>query len=271
MKIACPKCGQHYDVEANALDHFFRCTECKTLFRGLNAKSVKLEKCKIQDSQDNTDSDEQSLENTAADTASAVEISPDEVTDDNLVEDLHLKKEIKEDAFDQHHTQALPALPPELFQDSTEKNDTNSSHSSPATAVAVTLPFAAAAIIIGLVALIFAFVCNARINDLQESNSVLAAQYKEAAIALEKNSKQQEIADGEIKRICLRIDMLEKNTSALSNKVNNADIANEVNTLAEDLKNLKKRLDNLSRLDDVVEECRKKIEDLEKIRRPRHR
>ena len=74
-----------------------------------------------------------------------------------------------------------------------------------------------------------------------------------------------------IKRICLRLDMLEKNTSILSTKVNSDDIANEVNTLAENLKDLKKRLDNLSKLDDIVEECRKKIEDLEKSRRSRHR
>lgn len=269
MKIACPKCGQHYDVEANALDHFFRCTECKTLFRGLNAKSVKLEKCKVKDSQDNTDSDELTAASPAADTASAVEISPDEVTDDKLVEDLHQKN--NEDSCDQNRTQVLPPLPSELFQDTEEKDNTKNSQSSPVTAVVVTLPFAAAAIIIGLVALIFAFVCNARINDLQANNAALAAQSKEAIVALEKSSKQQEITDGEIKRICLRLDMIEKNTSALSNKVNSADVASEINTLAEDLKDLKKRLDNLSKLDDIVEECRKKIEDLEKSRRSRHR
>ena len=41
MKIACPQCGQHYEVEAGALDRYFRCTECQMLFRGLNAKPVK--------------------------------------------------------------------------------------------------------------------------------------------------------------------------------------------------------------------------------------
>ena len=41
MKVGCPKCGQHYDVDASMLDRYFRCTECKTLFLGLNAKSVK--------------------------------------------------------------------------------------------------------------------------------------------------------------------------------------------------------------------------------------
>ena len=46
MKVACPNCGQHYDVAANALDRYFRCTECKMLFLGLNAKSVKIQKFK---------------------------------------------------------------------------------------------------------------------------------------------------------------------------------------------------------------------------------
>ena len=41
MKIACPVCNQHFEVEANMLDRYFRCTECKTLFLGLNANVVK--------------------------------------------------------------------------------------------------------------------------------------------------------------------------------------------------------------------------------------
>ena len=44
MKIACPQCGQHYEVEAGMLDRYFRCTECQMLFRGLNAKPVKIRK-----------------------------------------------------------------------------------------------------------------------------------------------------------------------------------------------------------------------------------
>ena len=41
MKIACPSCGMHYEVDSSSLGRYFRCTECKTLFLGLNAKSVK--------------------------------------------------------------------------------------------------------------------------------------------------------------------------------------------------------------------------------------
>lgn len=41
MKIGCPQCGQHYEIDANMLDRYYRCTECKTLFWGLNAKPVK--------------------------------------------------------------------------------------------------------------------------------------------------------------------------------------------------------------------------------------
>lgn len=41
MKIECPQCGQHYDVDSSMLDRHFRCTECKTFFLGLNAKTVK--------------------------------------------------------------------------------------------------------------------------------------------------------------------------------------------------------------------------------------
>lgn len=50
MKIKCPECGQHYEVDANALDRHFRCTECKTLFLGLNAKAVKVQKFVPKDS-----------------------------------------------------------------------------------------------------------------------------------------------------------------------------------------------------------------------------
>ena len=41
MKIACPSCGMHYEVDSGSLGRYYRCTECKTLFLGLNAKSVK--------------------------------------------------------------------------------------------------------------------------------------------------------------------------------------------------------------------------------------
>ena len=44
MKIGCPNCGQHYEIEAGAIDHYFRCTECNTLFRGINAKPVKVKR-----------------------------------------------------------------------------------------------------------------------------------------------------------------------------------------------------------------------------------
>ena len=41
MKIECPKCGQHYEVDSSMIARHFCCTECKTLFLGLNAKPVK--------------------------------------------------------------------------------------------------------------------------------------------------------------------------------------------------------------------------------------
>ena len=41
MKIACPSCGMHFEVDSDSLSRYFRCTECKTLFLGLNAKAVK--------------------------------------------------------------------------------------------------------------------------------------------------------------------------------------------------------------------------------------
>ena len=41
MKIGCPNCGQHYDVDAGAIDRFYRCTECGEVFQGITAKAVK--------------------------------------------------------------------------------------------------------------------------------------------------------------------------------------------------------------------------------------
>ena len=41
MKIECPECGQHYEVDSSMIARHFCCTECKTLFLGLNAKPVK--------------------------------------------------------------------------------------------------------------------------------------------------------------------------------------------------------------------------------------
>ncbi len=44
MKIGCPNCGQHYEIETGAIDRYFRCTECNTLFRGINAKPISVKK-----------------------------------------------------------------------------------------------------------------------------------------------------------------------------------------------------------------------------------
>lgn len=41
MKIGCPNCGQHYDIDAGAIDRFYRCTECGEVFQGITAKTVK--------------------------------------------------------------------------------------------------------------------------------------------------------------------------------------------------------------------------------------
>ena len=75
MKIECPKCGQHYEVDSSALDRHFRCTECKTFFLGLNAKAVKVQKFVPKDSvekeNDPEDKTEGIAENTSADPVNA--------------------------------------------------------------------------------------------------------------------------------------------------------------------------------------------------------
>ena len=79
MKISCPVCGQHFEVEANILERYFRCTECKTLFCGLNAKVVKERKFRrkseaMEDEIDEITGLEDAVEENTGDTSAAITV-----------------------------------------------------------------------------------------------------------------------------------------------------------------------------------------------------
>ena len=115
MKIECPECGQHYEVDASMLDRHFRCTECKTFFLGINAKAVKVKKFVPKSSvADQADADVEVaesiesadvLENTAGktdavaadkenneDVSNAVKLEPAKLEDDKFFDDADLNE-----------------------------------------------------------------------------------------------------------------------------------------------------------------------------------
>lgn len=80
MKIECPECGQHYEVDSSMLDRHFRCTECKTFFLGLNAKVVRTQKFVPRNSA------EDQLKATTPDITPAADLPEDIKPENNTVE-----------------------------------------------------------------------------------------------------------------------------------------------------------------------------------------
>ena len=89
MKIACPSCDMHYEVDSSSLGRYFRCTECKTLFLGLNAKSVKEPQYVVKEDEENAGEGVAPAE-TAAENGGAVaaETAAEAVVNDAEVQEL---------------------------------------------------------------------------------------------------------------------------------------------------------------------------------------
>lgn len=107
MKISCPVCGQHFEVEANMLERYFRCTECKTLFCGLNAKVVKerkfRRKSEVAEGEEEVLQAELEAVESTSDTSAAITVETSELPDSiepEKVQEEYWKDALQKDAFE---------------------------------------------------------------------------------------------------------------------------------------------------------------------------
>ena len=242
MKIACPQCGQHYEIEAGMLDRYFRCTECQMLFRGLNAKPVKERKFKRKnkaaedaEKREAADSNISEADPTATSVAIAVEDMEKEAAE---AEALFWEKSLEEDAL------AEKAV-------NIRKHNIN---------WAAYLPVIC--IIMLAVTFVLAVLTNSKVNELSAGHKVFddrGSEYKERLDKLEQRVDAMQTA---IQNITVSVEKLERVFEHVNNKVSDQTLARKVDGLAQQLEKCKKSTDEIRKISETVSQCR---EDIEKI------
>lgn len=164
MKVACPNCGQHYDVEASALDRYFRCTECKTLFLGLNAKSVKQQKFKRRKKEEQPETFDDTM---IAAEDPATEYAAEEAL--NLVRQDQASPDTAELEDEATENKTVTAVPVEVDWDQVNADIAEEPKSKldflAGMDLALWLGICCAVVMVFLVVMLF--VCSGRINELR--------------------------------------------------------------------------------------------------------
>ena len=120
MKIECPECGQHYEVDASMLDKHFRCTECKAFFLGINAKAVKVKKFvpkNLTEGQGDAVAGDVAEGNAAEEKNAAADVAEAAAEKNNAVGDITAKEE---------KTSDVVKLDPAKFEENSFPNDADS-------------------------------------------------------------------------------------------------------------------------------------------------
>lgn len=250
MKIACPECGQHYEVDASMLDRYFRCTECKTLFRGLNAKSVKVQQFKRKKRKDGDAVNESSNPDAAdpGDTTAAVVLESDELA----------KATVDIDGEEMPEAKLVNAK--EQFDDEEAISEARQKASLVVDWNRVSV---IAAMILALLALILVLVGNARIN----SNADALAQSQAAVVELEKNldATQQQLRQ-RMQEIRALQDQLESIESRLATQVaGKSDVVKRFTDADDQFNHINNRITELMKAFESIDDCKVRLEELEKL------
>ncbi len=244
MKIGCPNCGQHYDVDASALDHYFRCPECNTLFRGINAKPVKLRKYKRKNKDNNADPElEKSLKILQEESG-----SPNEP--------------VAESTFEQAaETTAASDTPP-------WDNDTILSPEPPEPNLNFQrwlLPGAGAVVIVLLLLLGATLLnLNARLRELRTLRTADAATLQQQQSELQKLQEHSANAQAAVVKMEAQLENLAQLCNRTAAKVGPIDTASRLAMIDEKLAVLDPKSDDANSLTARLGSCQSRIDALEK-------
>ena len=242
MKIACPQCGQHYEVEAGMLDRYFRCTECQMLFRGLNAKPVKERKFK--------------RKNKVSDTVEAPEISGQNISEADptttsvaiAVEDMEKEAAEAEARFWEKS----------LEEDALAEKAVN--YRKRTINWAAYLPVIC--IIMLAVTFVLAVLTNTKVNELSAGHKVFDNKGSEYKERLEKLEQSVETMQNSLQNITVSVEKLERVFEHINNKVNDQTLPRKVENLSQQLEKCRKIADEFKKVSDSVAQCREDIEKL---------
>lgn len=246
MKIACPQCGQHYEVEAGMLDRYFRCTECQMLFRGLNAKPVKERKFKrknkaavenpeatavaesvVQNSED--------AETSATTVAVAVECTEKDAVE---AEARFWEKSLEEDALAEKavhyrkHTINWMAYLPVIC------------------------------IIMLAVTFVLAVLTNTKVNELTAGHKAFGDKGSEYKDRLAKLEQRVETMQNSMQNVTISVEKLERIIEHINTKVNDQTLVRRVEVLSQQLEKCKNSTDEIQKISDSLAQCREAVEKL---------
>lgn len=255
MKIGCPECGQHYEIDSNMLDRYYRCTECKSLFWGLNAKPVKTVKFKRKKAAD----DEAADDTAAIDNA----LKLVETTAEEKVEDISAEKE-EPTAVESDGETAVGTL-----ENGAEDKENIWLESDVPVIHAVEpvirweRPAAVAALVLALIALITAWVGNSRGNDHDDALAALQNKCKEQLKQI--NTMEQKLISLQNDNQYLRehLTLLERAKDQMTTKLNDNKVAQQIKEYGDTVDQMSYKLSNLIQLSEKVDDMAKRLEDLE--------
>ena len=205
MKIACPSCGMHFEVDSDSLGRYFRCTECKTLFLGLNAKSVKEPHFVALDDADD------------AENAAAEEVQKIAAEDTDVAED-----------------EAAPEIQPEEVEAEKEPFLKRSSITFESIRITPVQMFGAVAgffALLLIVAVIAIWVAHSRVNTLQVTHARGDIRHVELQSSIDKLERDLEKAAAENALLKQQLADLNRKVEVIQMKVPLNSIGNTLNTV----------------------------------------
>lgn len=241
MKIACPQCGQHYEVEAGTLDRYFRCTECQMLFRGLNAKPVKVRKFRrknkaAEEPAENTGEALLSVEdNDPAATTAAVAVE-DMEKDDVEAEADFWEKNLREDAI-------------------VEKAGKISFRSVNWSAVVPVV-----CIVFLIITFVMAMLAVFRVNALTAGYKAFGdkgAVYRDRLAKIEQNIEKLQVS---LQNMTSEIEKMERIVAHVNVKANDQTLARRVDEIAKDLDKCSRNTEEIKKLSAAVADCQAELQ-----------
>lgn len=239
MKIACPSCGMHYEVDADSLGRYFRCTECKTLFLGLNAKAVK------------------EPQYVAADDAGDAEKADDAVPT--------ITAEEVENAGEQSAPEILPEEQGEAEEkESVLKRSSITFESIRITPVQMFGAVAGFFALLLVVAVIFICTAHSRVSSLQVSHAKSDTRHVELQSSIDKLERDLEKALGENAQLKQQVADLNRKIEVIQTKV-------PLNSIGNTLGVVTSNQESISQLAGEVSILKDKVNGLEKSAAPQGR
>ena len=238
MKIACPQCGQHYEVEAGMLDRYFRCTECQMLFRGLNAKPVKIRKFRRKNKdQDAAESvaEPPTEENTVNPASTTAAVTVENIEDEAIEAEARFwEKSLENDARDE----------------AAMRYQTSVNWSGIISIVCLIL------LAITMFLAVYAF---SEVNALTDKQSYFGSKGSEYKERLAKLEQRLDNVQNSLNTTVSSVEKLERLLTHINSKVADQTYSREIEALNKSVERLSQNNEEIKKLSAAIDECKQEL------------